>query len=797
MQWYMTKYQKLLFDLNIDLQTKNKVALTIKSSNKERFDHFIANLSHQSLPGLKAKLEPDEYSNYPQISFSDNGERTLEFCTTDTEKVIVEYSPYLWNINSILKLVNFGMREETENTNVLLNAQESIYSAETAFQTNKSSHRPISAFSPKRYCEREQIQSNTITCHKEDILTTRMLSQFLKKTAISDGGFIEVFDVAGENDHVLGPTSYHVYRNREDFLTTPLCSFENVILNSIFSHEKFKNYIVTTKLVSSPSVEKIEILKDCSSPALSIYIRPLADETEITLSYNSTYISENESKEHYKALERYLDQQVTELRTFQSDLQFSLFARMKRSFQENLDEVAILTPSRSYSYRELGVYAEQVKSLLPEKSALVGICARPSIEFIATALACYSKKVPFLAIDPFWGETKIQDIIERSEIDIVFRDDSMVSLPSETASTQIPSLSSPDFIEISALAFEDNSHLDRIIYQIYTSGSTGQPKAVRVSERNLSALFSSYKTMKKDLYKKSWAFLSSVSFDASVKQYLGPLAFGGSIFIPQSSLTENPESVYQELSDFQVEVINLTPSVLRPLLKSNISFGNIDLFLGGETLKPALVKEIHQRFGSQISLTNLYGPTETTINATMYQIDFGIDYQILPIGKSLSHCSAEIINENKSKIEALPLGFTGELWILGDTVTDGLEDHLDNNRFTKLSNSRGYRTGDLCFEWFDKQFYFVGRNDSQVKVNGIRVDLNEISRKVFERFPEIETEIFFKTGKIYSAFKAHQPDVSEKVLNWLDERPFGYVSVIPVFLSQFPITKSGKIDKKK
>lgn len=263
-------------------------------------------------------------------------------------------------------------------------------------------------------------------------------------------------------------------------------------------------------------------------------------------------------------------------------------------------------------------------------------------------------------------------------------------------------------------------------YVIYTSGSTGKPKGVVVSQRALAFhmdwMNGEFRWTADDVFIQK----SSISFDASVWEYFAPLMSGASCVISDA----DPSKILENLRRHKVSVAQFVPTVLRYIKdtgQASALNGLRLLFSGGEAiskeLADTLISETHSQF------VNLYGPTETTIQCSFYRYSIGdiIDGDYLPIGQVLPGITYEIANAGYHGSAR-----EGELIISGPNVASG---YINNDSATreKFEISQegiavSYRTGDIVRIADDGMLYFIGRNDQQIKLRGLRIEKDEIAK---------------------------------------------------------------------
>jgi hypothetical protein len=264
---------------------------------------------------------------------------------------------------------------------------------------------------------------------------------------------------------------------------------------------------------------------------------------------------------------------------------------------------------------------------------------------------------------------------------------------------------------------------------IYTSGSTGTPKGVVVEHRSIVRKLSALKQdFGVDGQFRSALFISS-GFDASIEQALLPLVGGGAVVIVDDEVRASARLLWQTVADRGVTFLSCVPSYLETI----IPYADPDLHLkhlalGGERLTPSMIQKIRRHLTVD-RLTNLYGPTETTIDAVSFDIPREWSGNEVPIGRPMANYRLYALDE---KLQPVPPNVAAELYIAGDGLARcyWASPGLSAERFVAnpygSQGERMYRTGDLVRWRSDGVLEFVGRADTQVKLRGLRIEPGEV-----------------------------------------------------------------------
>ncbi|TRV81091.1 amino acid adenylation domain-containing protein [Streptomyces sp. 130] len=272
---------------------------------------------------------------------------------------------------------------------------------------------------------------------------------------------------------------------------------------------------------------------------------------------------------------------------------------------------------------------------------------------------------------------------------------------------------------------------DDAAYVIYTSGSTGRPKGVVVTHAALTnhmAWMAGHFGLTDD---DRVLARTSPSFDASVWETWLPLLHGGATCPVPAALNHDPAGLLARMRDEGVTLAQFVPSHLALLLTETgpeaAPAALRAVACGGEPLTRALAARAGRAWATAVH--NLYGPTETTIDATAHHVTAQAEEGGVPLGRPIDNTRAHVLD---AALQPVPAGVTGELYLAGDGLARGYlgRPGLTATRFVAdpsgPAGSRMYRTGDLVRRDADGLLHYVSRADDQVKLNGFRVEPGEI-----------------------------------------------------------------------
>lgn len=352
-----------------------------------------------------------------------------------------------------------------------------------------------------------------------------------------------------------------------------------------------------------------------------------------------------------------------------------------------------------------------------------------------------------------------------------------------------------------------NADPDHILYLIFTSGSTGDPKGVQISLRNLQSFMDSFLLFGYNLdFTDKFLQIYDLSFDASFHCYVLPVYIGASVYPVNPSGVKYLEAI-KLLQKYNLTFAKMPPSTLnflKPYFSSiKLRALRYSLF-GGEALSEYIVKE-WKNCVPNAEIHNVYGPTEVTINCAYYAClhELKAYNGIVSIGKIPPNLRAVIIDENNN---ILPKDVKGEVCFAGNQVTPGYLNDEEKNRksFINLiienNEDRFYKTGDVAFYDESGIFYYCGRIDNQLQIQGYRVESGEIENAVREITNNTNNIVFQSEveGNLVLTLILEAIDFdADAIKNSLAKKLPNYMIPQKVSgLKQFPLNANGKIDRK-
>lgn len=355
-------------------------------------------------------------------------------------------------------------------------------------------------------------------------------------------------------------------------------------------------------------------------------------------------------------------------------------------------------------------------------------------------------------------------------------------------------------------------------YILYTSGSTGNPKGVQISKNNLDSFtkwFSWY--LKVDEQNTAILNQPSYSFDLSVMPvYLGLI--NGKILHSLSKKTlENMKETFNQFRNSNMSLWISTPSFAAVCAQDDSFCSDMmpnlkTMYFIGEILSVNLANEMRKRFPN-VRIVNSYGPTEATVAVTGVDVDEEMlaDEKALPIGYTMDGCIIRVVDDSGKIVED---GEKGEIVILGKSVSKGYFNNPEMTNKVFFDETiggevwRGYNTGDMGY-MHDGLLYFCGRKDFQIKLNGFRIELEDIETNI-RKVSNIKNAVVlpvYKEDKVSHlvafVILEQENDLSNlknalKIKEELKEYIPTYMIPKNIkVLKEFPVNNNDKIDRKK
>ncbi|MFH9011388.1 amino acid adenylation domain-containing protein [Streptomyces sp. NPDC017943] len=476
------------------------------------------------------------------------------------------------------------------------------------------------------------------------------------------------------------------------------------------------------------------------------------------------------------------------------------------------DAVAVVDEHRSLTYRQAAALSAQLAHLLVERGLrpeqVVGISLDRSADMVIGLLAVLQAGCAFVPLDPQWPAARRAVVVE----------DARVVLQLNASGEHDPA--EPDAVAVDLGDWryeaypEDGTGVtvpgDALAYVIFTSGSTGRPKGAMIRHEAISErLLWQVNEILGFGHDDASLFKAPLSFDISVNEILLPLVSGGRLVVLRPGGERDPQHLLGVIAEQRVTFTYLVSSMLDVLLEMAGDSGSLDslrhVWCGGEVLTP----ELYERFRTKLDIPMYhgYGPAETTIGVSHVVYRGAAERLSTSIGRANPNTQLYVLDE---ELRPVPVGVGGELYVGGFLLGRGYvgAPGLTASRFVAnpfaADGSRLYRTGDLARFAPDGSLDFLGRADNQIKIRGMRLEIEDVEIGLAEHPAVRHTCVVAKQNAAGGTYlvgyvipAAGSEDLrAEDVKAWATAHMVAYmVPAHVVVLAEFPLTANGKLDR--
>ncbi|CAH9050253.1 Gramicidin S synthase 2 [Pseudoalteromonas holothuriae] len=464
------------------------------------------------------------------------------------------------------------------------------------------------------------------------------------------------------------------------------------------------------------------------------------------------------------------------------------------------ESIAIQCQSDELSYAQviqrIGAISDYLRSQGVSANDRVVVCLPRSCDVILTMLALWQLGAVYVPIDGVLPQQRINNIIEQTQPVVV------------VCSAYTKSLCGDGDNILTLKGLSDASVISELHvaagagYILFTSGTTGQPKGVCVNYDALGRfLAAAQEQFTCSEYTRNLA-VTTPTFDLSLLEWLLPLSMGGSVVIASVDQVKDGNQLADLVDEYNINWLQMTPTGWQVLLASGWK-GKADLtaLTGGEPLTRVLAQQLLNKCAA---VFNCYGPTEATVFSMIGAVTHQDLQGELCLPGALSQSAHLVLSEQGDPV---PLGGIGELWITGGSLSCGYlkNDKQTAERFVNLDVGldnpvRAYRTGDLVKIIDNNSLQYLGRNDQQVKLNGFRVELQEIEHAI-SAIEGIESAaclitkhgvqhslVAFVVSDHQEAFKRCQSQVKQSLPHYMHPTVWQRINSLPVH-------PSGKVNR--
>lgn len=484
---------------------------------------------------------------------------------------------------------------------------------------------------------------------------------------------------------------------------------------------------------------------------------------------------------------------------------------------ESLDKYsernAFYINERYYTYKQVAKKVSQIRNsfhkyLTRLNPKYIGVFINNDLESYCSCIAVLLSGFGYVPLNPLIPAERNREIILQSNLKLIltsekeygkyFNFDKSIEfiytkeIPSSDINLGFPSCSDED-----------------PAYIIFTSGSTGKPKGTLINRGNLNAFLDSSWALNWSINEEDrFLQMSSMTFDMSIITFIIPLCIGACIYVvPEEEIKYS--FGYKLMEKFNITFIAVVPSsisYLRPYFQDIYLPSLRYSLVCGEAFPVDLANE-WARCVPNAKIINIYGPTEATVFTHTYHYQKGLNEKsynnIMAIGAIVKNMEALIIDEYGNQVKS---GEKGELCITGKQLSTGYLKNPEKNKksfFIRIQGQikkRYYKTGDIVFMDEKQCYFYVGRIDSQVKIQGHRVELGDIEKHARD-FINYKPVVAVAHKNQFGNYQIHlfiekTEKKKEEIIDYLKSKiPYYMIPSNVSIIDKMPLNANGKIDR--
>ena len=344
-----------------------------------------------------------------------------------------------------------------------------------------------------------------------------------------------------------------------------------------------------------------------------------------------------------------------------------------------------------------------------------------------------------------------------------------------------------------------------LVYANFTSGSTGTPKAVGVSHRCVIDFISCFIETFNITAEENLANQAPFDFDVSVKDIFSAVFTGASVHLIPKMFFSFPTKLLDYLVEREITTLIWAVSALCIIstldgFTYKVPSTLKKIMFSGEVM-PIKHLNIWKKYLPDATYINLYGPTEITCNCTYYVIDKEIaEDGVIPIGIPFKNERVFLLDENNQLITQADK--EGEICVSGTCVVPGYYNNWEKTNEVFIQNpiqnfhyERIYKTGDLGTIGKDGLFYYTGRKDFQIKLNGHRIELGEVEGTIMKIPSVSRCCCIFSDNKVTAFYTGMELEKKDIIQSLKEKLPVFMIPSDFIHLDEFVLNKNGKIDR--
>lgn len=480
---------------------------------------------------------------------------------------------------------------------------------------------------------------------------------------------------------------------------------------------------------------------------------------------------------------------------------------------QNPNKIAMIFEDKKITYREIERNIHRIRSAYQfTPGMVVGILLDRGVSLLSSVLAVMRDRAIYMPIYNGLPKSRIQAMLEQSKCRVIILqkkykhiiDEIMTDNQSsfvfifvdDLMRIQVDLQNNTDLAGSSSLTNYVSGEED-VAYIMFTSGTTGRPKGIMVNHKNMINMLNSFRKIVTVKQTDIIVGLTKVCFDISILELFLPLVTGATVLLLSDEQAEQPKLLLQVIKEHKATVLQLTPSKLKQIIFINHAYKYLNtiqkVLIGGEPLDSICSDYILHNL--DCDLWNVYGPTETTVWSTYKKIT---DKNIT-LGKPIDRTSIVILDNEHHVLEN---GNMGEIAIGGEGVSYGYLNNpeLTREKFIKLENVNDtlfYKTGDIGKINKNGELIFMGRNDSQVKIRGNRIEIDEIKQDIINSQMVEDVHVYCENGELVAVVILKKNHDILQLQEWNKKYLPEYMIPSKYYnVDHFPLNNSGKLDSK-